>query len=50
MKREMGQGMRRQAEGVLLFAVALIVTALAYATGPVWALWMWRQDRKRARR
>lgn len=41
---------KRHAEDVLLFAVAAVVTVAAYATGPIWLVWMWRQDRKRARR
>lgn len=40
--------MKRQAEDVLLFAAAAVATVAAYITGPIWLVWMWRQDRKRA--
>lgn len=38
------------AEGAAGFALALVVTGLAFLVSPVIAYVMWRNDRKRARR
>jgi hypothetical protein len=40
----------RLAEDIAMVAVAVVVTILGAVTAPIWVLWMWLQDRKRAAR
>lgn len=41
---------KRLVEGMVGVVVAVVVTVLAALTAPIWILWMWINDRKRAQR